>query len=260
MWDEYVIPKSVEEALQILQSREGEARIIAGGTDLVPELKDGAKNVRCLVDISEIESLRKIELDGDLIRLGAGVTHTQVASSELIREQASLLGEASAAVGSPLIRNQGTVVGNVVKRQPAADTAVALFSLCAEVEILSGKGTRRVPIGQTYEKLGVSRINSASEIVTALVHQKPSQRSRICLCSPGPAQGLGFTHAERGGCGDCKGWPLRRREDSDRSRGAVAVPFETCRGDIEACRHGFGIGSIEQQRLRPWRPSPETVL
>jgi CO/xanthine dehydrogenase FAD-binding subunit len=168
MWDEYVIPKSVEEALQILQYREGEARIIAGGTDLVPELKDGAREVKCLVDISEIESLRRIELDGDLIRLGAGVTHAQVASSRLIREQASLLAEAASAVGSPLIRNQGTIVGNVVNAQPAADTAVALFSLCAEMEILSGNGTRRVPIEQTYEKPGVSRVNSASEIVIAL--------------------------------------------------------------------------------------------
>ncbi len=168
MWDEYVIPKSVEEALQILRSREGEARIIAGGTDLVPELKDGGRKAKCLVDISEIEPLRKIELDGDLIKVGAGVTHAQVASSDLIREQASLLAEAASAVGSPLIRNQGTIVGNVVNAQPAADTAVALFSLCAEVEILSSKGTRRVPIEQTYEKLGVSRVNSASEIVTAL--------------------------------------------------------------------------------------------
>jgi len=75
MWDEYATPKSVEEALRILQSREGEARIIAGGTDLVPELKDGARKVKCLVDISEIEPLRKIELDGDLIKVGAGVAH-----------------------------------------------------------------------------------------------------------------------------------------------------------------------------------------
>ena len=168
MWDEYVIPKSVEEALQILQSREGEARIIAGGTDLVPELKDKARKVKCLVDISEIEPLRKIELDGALIKLGAGVTHAQVASSDLIREQATLLAEAASAVGSPLIRNQGTVVGNVINAQPAADTAIALFSLCAEVEILSSSGTRRVPIEQTYEKLCVSRVNSALEIVTAL--------------------------------------------------------------------------------------------
>ena len=168
MWDEYIIPKSVEEALRILQSHEKNARIIAGGTDLIPELKEGTRKVKCLVDISEIEPLRKIELDGDLVRIGSGVTHAQAASSKLIRERANLLAEAASVVGSPLIRNQGTVVGNVVNAQPAADTAVALFSLCAEVEILTNSGTRRVPITQTYEKPGLSKINSTSEIVTAL--------------------------------------------------------------------------------------------
>jgi CO/xanthine dehydrogenase FAD-binding subunit len=131
-------------------------------------LKEGTRKVKCLVDISEIEPLRKIELDGDLVRIGSGVTHAQAASSELIRERANLLAEAASIVGSPLIRNQGTVVGNVVNAQPAADTAVALFSLCAEVEILTNSGTRRVPIKQTYEKPGLSKINSTSEIVTAL--------------------------------------------------------------------------------------------
>ena len=160
MWDEYVIPKSAEEALQVLRSHEGEARIIAGGTDLVPDLKDGVRRVKCLVDISEIESLKKIEPDGTLIRIGAGVTHAQAASSRLIREQATLLAEAAQAVGSPLIRNQGTIAGNVVNAQPAADTAVALLALDAEVEILSSGGTRRVPVEQIYESLGVSRIDS----------------------------------------------------------------------------------------------------
>jgi CO/xanthine dehydrogenase FAD-binding subunit len=168
MWDDYVSPKSIEEALQVLQSHAGEARIIAGGTDLIPELKDRVRKVRCLVDISQIEPLKNIELRGDLIRIGAGVTHAQVASSALVRERATLLSEAASAVGSPLIRNQGTIVGNVVNAQPAADTAVALFSLCAEVEILSARGVTLVPIEQTYEKPGVSKVNSTSEIVTAL--------------------------------------------------------------------------------------------
>jgi CO/xanthine dehydrogenase FAD-binding subunit len=171
MWEQYIIPRSLEEALRILESCAGAARIIAGGTDLIPQLKDGSRRVKCLVDISEIESLRKIELDGNLIKLGAGVTHAQAASSSLVQERAGLIAEAASVVGSPLIRNQGTIAGNVLNAQPAADTAVALFSLCAEVEILSSSGTRRIPIQQTYENLGVSKVDSASEIVTALYIQ-----------------------------------------------------------------------------------------
>jgi carbon-monoxide dehydrogenase medium subunit len=268
MWDEYAIPKSAEEALRILQSRAGEARIIAGGTDLIPELKDGAKKVKCLVDISEIELLRKIELDGDLIRLGAGVTHAQVASSELIRKRAGLLAEAASAVGSPLIRNQGTVVGNVVNAQPAADTAVALFSLCAEVEILSASGTRRVPIKQTYEKRGVSTINSSSEIVTALYIKclrsnqgsafvRLAQRKALAL----PMLNVGTVVTVQGGrFEDCRitvgpvaPLPFRSRKAEASLENAAAVPESIARAAEAAAseaqpRDSAFRGSAEYRR------------
>jgi len=140
MWEEYLFPRSIQEALEILKSYKGQARIIAGGTDLILELKDRTRTVKCLVDIREIDALKNIEQDGEEIKIGAGVTHSQIASSMLIQRQATVLAEAASAVGSPQIRNQGTVVGNVVSAQPAADTAVALFALEAEAEItISGK-------------------------------------------------------------------------------------------------------------------------
>jgi CO/xanthine dehydrogenase FAD-binding subunit len=168
MWDEYFSPKSVREVLEILQSYRGQARIIAGGTDLILEIKEHIRKVKCLVDISEIDLLKKIERDGDTIKIGAGVTHSEVASSELVREQAMVLAEAASAVGSPLIRNQGTVVGNVVNAQPAADTAVALFALEAKIEIISKRATRIVPIEKLYKGVGLSKIDSTIEIATAV--------------------------------------------------------------------------------------------
>lgn len=168
MWEEYFSPKSVQEALEILQCYNGQARIIAGGTDLIPELKEQIRKTKCLVDISEIDLLKKIEQHSDIIKVGAGVTHSEVVSSRLIREQATVLAEAASAVGSPLIRNQGTVVGNVVNAQPAADTAVALFALEAKAEIISPKGTKVIPIEELYQDIGVSKIDSTLEIVTAL--------------------------------------------------------------------------------------------
>ncbi|MBA7671957.1 Carbon monoxide dehydrogenase medium chain [subsurface metagenome] len=168
MWEEYSSPKSVQEALEILQSCKGQARIIAGGTDLIPELKEQTRKVKCLVDIVGIEPLKKIEQDGDNIKIGAGVTHSDVASSKLIRKKAAVLAEAASAVGSPLIRNQGTVVGNVVNAQPAADTAVALSALEAKAEITFVGGVRLIPLDELYEGIGVSKIDSTSEIVTSL--------------------------------------------------------------------------------------------
>lgn len=168
MWEEWFSPKSIEEALQILHSYKGEARIICGGTDLIPQLKDGTKNVRCLVYIGEIEALRKIEKNGDKIAIGAVVTHTQIGCSALIRAEATLLAEAASAVGSTQIRNIGTVVGNVVNAQPAADTAVALFALGTEAEIETNSNRKSVALEDLYEDIGISKIDSTAEIVTCL--------------------------------------------------------------------------------------------
>ena len=81
MWDEYFSAKSVHEVLEILRSYRGQARIIAGGTDLIPEMKKGIGRWKSLVDISEIAALKKIERDGDTIKIGAGITHGEVAAS-----------------------------------------------------------------------------------------------------------------------------------------------------------------------------------
>jgi len=168
MWEEYFSPKSVSEALEILQRYKGQARIIAGGTDLIPELKEQTRKVDYLVDISEIDALRKIELDGDTVKIGAGITHSEIASSKLIWEQAAVLAEAASAVGSPLIRNQGTLVGNVVNAQPAADAAVALFALEAKAEIVSKNYTKVTRIEELYQGMAISTIDSTLEIVTAI--------------------------------------------------------------------------------------------
>ena len=172
LWEEYVSPASIKRALDVLESYKGEARVIAGGTDLVPELKSGARKVKCLVDISGVKSLQKIEEDGENIKIGAGVTHSRVAASKLIRERAMVLAEAAFAVGSPLIRNQGTVAGNVINAQPAADTAVALFALDAMAQITASSGTRLVPIADLYKGIGESKVDSASEMLTALYFKK----------------------------------------------------------------------------------------
>jgi carbon-monoxide dehydrogenase medium subunit len=168
MWEEYHFPGSVSEALEILSSCRGEARVIAGGTNLVIDLKDQARDVKYLVDISGIEEFNSIEQNDHDVRIGAAVTHRHVASSKLIQEKAQVLAEAALAVGSPQIRNQGTVAGNVIDAKPAADTAVALFTLDAQVEITSSNGARVVPIETLYRGIGVSAVDSTAEIVTAL--------------------------------------------------------------------------------------------
>lgn len=179
MWEDYYRPKSLKEALEILASHNGKARVIAGGTDLMLDLKKGSKQAQYLVDIRSIEGMEVIEEKEGKIYLGAGVTHSQVANSPLIREKATALAEAAAQVGSLQIRNVGTVVGNVVNAQPAADTAVALVALEAEAEIVFTDGSRQlIKVEDLYAGPGESKVDSTRSIVTGIyVPLKPNCKS-----------------------------------------------------------------------------------
>ena len=168
MWEKYFSPSTVEEALELLKSNDGRARIIAGGTDLVVELKAGVRTLVSLVDITGIESLKRIEMIGDQIRIGACVTHTEVGASSVIQASATALSEAALSVGSPQTRNIGTVVGNLVSAQPAADAAVALVALGAEAEVANGTSSEWRPVEDLYLGIGVSRVKSNEEIVTGI--------------------------------------------------------------------------------------------
>ncbi len=168
MLQDYLIPETVEQALSYLQDNKGQARIIAGGTDLLLDLADGKKEAGVLVDITRIPGLKKITMEDGVIRIGAAVTHNRVAKSEIIQEKASVLAQASRSVGSLQIRNCATVVGNVVNAQPAADAAVALVALGAEAEIVSPTGKEYIPVEKLYAGVGKSTLDSTAQIVTGI--------------------------------------------------------------------------------------------
>ncbi len=167
-WEEYLVPTSLEEALTMLKERQGQARVIAGGTDLIIQLKKKEVTARCLVDVTNLDELKGIELEDDFIRIGACVTHQELASSSLIRERAAALAEGASQVGSPQIRNMGTVGGNIVNAQPAADTVVPLMALEAEVEVATATGTRRDPLGGLCIGPGQCTVDSTVEILTGV--------------------------------------------------------------------------------------------
>jgi CO/xanthine dehydrogenase FAD-binding subunit len=167
-WEEYLVPTLLEEALSMLKERQGQARVIAGGTDLIIQLKKKEVTARCLVDVTNLDELKGIELEDGFIRVGACVTHAELASSSLIREGAAALAEGASRVGSPQIRNMGTVGGNIVNAQPAADTVVPLMALEAEVEVATSTGTRREPLGGLCVGPGQCTVDATAEILTTV--------------------------------------------------------------------------------------------
>ncbi|TKJ28057.1 MAG: molybdopterin dehydrogenase [Chloroflexi bacterium B3_Chlor] len=168
MWDEYLFPQSVDEALEMLEAHVGEARIIAGGTDLTLQSQRRQVPAKVVVDITRIPGLDHVEERDGLIYVGAQVTHAQVAASPLIGSLAGVLAEACGSVGGPQIRNVGTLVGNVVNALPAADGAMALFAMDAEAEVAEGTGRRWAPIASLYAGVGRCTVDSCEAMITQL--------------------------------------------------------------------------------------------
>jgi carbon-monoxide dehydrogenase medium subunit len=168
MWNDYLVPNTIEEALTLLSHDAPNARIIAGGTDLVLELDRGTRHVGTLIDISRLPDQDGIWLDdAGWIHLGALVTHNHVVASELCVSRAFPLARACREVGAPQIRNRATVAGNLITASPANDTITPLMALNARVTLRSVRGERQVDLSDFYT--GVRRtVMAADELLTEI--------------------------------------------------------------------------------------------
>jgi xanthine dehydrogenase iron-sulfur cluster and FAD-binding subunit A len=152
MWQDYISASNIAEVLKVLHEHQENSRIIAGGTDLILEMERGArKDIHTLVDITRIAGLDQITQDEDgTIHLGALVTHNQCVASKIIREYAFPLARACWEVGSPQIRNRGSISGNLITASPANDTITPLMALGARLTLKSTNGERVVALDSFY--------------------------------------------------------------------------------------------------------------
>lgn len=155
MWQTYLRPTRLDEALELLDHYGDQARIIAGGTDVLVELSRDIKPTRTLLDIYALSDLHYVRQEGDCIVLGALATHNDVMSSAACVERALPLAQACSAVGAPQIRTRATVAGNLITASPANDTITPLLALDASVVLVSREGERIIPLERFYE--GVRR-------------------------------------------------------------------------------------------------------
>jgi carbon-monoxide dehydrogenase medium subunit len=169
---DHLFPKTIDEALTFLKEYKGKARLIAGGTDLIAEIREKKYDFEVLVDIENIRKLKSIREESKKIFIGSGVTFTELEENKLIKAHSQVLAQAASQMGSPQVRNRGTVGGNIVSAQPAADGALALFALDAVLEIAGLKGTYEIPIDKAYLDIGKSTINPFREILVGIRFEK----------------------------------------------------------------------------------------
>ena len=167
MLKNYISCANLEDALKALSDYAGHAKIIAGGTDLVLELEKGLyPSNEVIIDISRIPGLDLIQSDSDgTIHIGPMVTHSHVVGSMLLQKNAALLAQACYGVGSPQIRNRGTVAGNLVTASPANDTISPLMALDAVLTLRSINGTRKIKLGEFYTGVRKTTIHSNEMLV-----------------------------------------------------------------------------------------------
>ena len=176
-WVAYRKPRSLHNVLRILAKTEGKGRVIAGGTDLILQIKRGERKAEVLVDITGIKEIQHIYEQDGWIHIGAGVTHAEIARNSLIRLEAKALSEGCRNVGSPQIRNVATLVGNVISAQPAGDGAIPLMALEAELRVASEEGERWLPMVEAYRGVGLSAVDATKEVATEVRFKKLGDHS-----------------------------------------------------------------------------------
>jgi len=170
---EYCYPETIEEAVRQLEQRHGEARVIAGGTDVLPDLRKGKIRPSCLVDVTRILELGQVTVDDGFVNVGAAVTFAALRKHTFLREHVHALVEGAGSVGAGAIQHAATWVGNIVQAMPAADGAIVALALDAEAQIVDGAGARWELVEGLFEGPGCSTVDPTREIVTRLRFPRP---------------------------------------------------------------------------------------
>jgi CO/xanthine dehydrogenase FAD-binding subunit len=173
---QYFTPQKIEEALGILSRYGNEIKVIAGGTDLLVQYYDRLYEINHWLDLKNIKELKDIRINKNQMEIGAMVTHTQLEVSEDIKKYFPILGQAAADIGSPQIRNHGTVGGNIVNASPAGDLLAPLMAYDAQFRLLSLQGEKIVPAEEFF--IGPKKtILEPAQLLTQVILPLPSERT-----------------------------------------------------------------------------------
>lgn len=153
---EFFSPNSLKEVLQLMRKDGDKLKVIAGGTDLLVQMKDKLIAPEKVVNLLNVPELSGMNKNGKGLRVGALTKHADLESAPEVKEGWGILADAAHKVGSPQIRNLGTMGGNLCNASPAADTAPALLVLEAEAILVSQRGKRRIPLESFFTGPGMT--------------------------------------------------------------------------------------------------------
>jgi len=251
---EVLSPRSLDEALRI-KAEHSNAVPLAGGTDLMVELNFDRRRPEVVLNLGEVEELRGWSRENGTVRLGAGLTYTE-AMAEPLRSLLPALAEASRTVGSPQIRNRGTLGGNLGTASPAGDSLPPLLVEEAEVELARVGGSRRLPLAEFL--VGPKRnVLAPGELITAVIVRPsgapqtfmkvgPRNAMVIAVCSLAVAvdQERGELRAAFGSAGPVPALvraPIADAASFPARVAAAASPIDDVRGTAAYRRHALRI-------------------
>jgi carbon-monoxide dehydrogenase medium subunit len=185
---ECLTPKTINEAISLVGKYQAKAKVIAGGTDLVIQLKNKLRNPDFLIDLTRIPSLRIIDLDEKRgLKIGALATVRTLETSPLIRSKYPLISQAAGQLGSVAIRNVATIGGNLCNASPSGELSQAMMALSATIRIIGPRGERELPIEDFFQGVGL----------TALANDEIMAGIEAPILSPN-ARGAYAKHSPRG--------------------------------------------------------------
>jgi len=187
---DYVVAKSVDDALRLLGEHGADAKLLAGGHSLIPLMKLRLATPSVLIDLGRIPELRYVREEGGDVVVGGMTTYHALAVSKVARTAAPLLCEAADAVGDVQVRNRGTVGGSLVHADPASDMAAAALALEARMVVVGPQGKREIPAGSFFVDMLQSAVRP-NEILSEIRVKKARASSGSCyLKLPQPASGF----------------------------------------------------------------------
>jgi len=172
----YFVPQTMKEATGILSEYGRDIKVLAGGTDILVQYYDRLYEIKRWMDLRNVQGLKNIEINDNHMVIGAMATHTQLEISEEIQRYFPVLSQAAADIGSPQIRNRGTIGGNIVNASPAGDLLPPLMAYQAQYKLVSGKKEMVIPAEEFF--LGPKKtILKPDQLLTQIILPLPAEKT-----------------------------------------------------------------------------------